>query len=174
MHVKPLLTVITPSYRNDYELVTDLCKSMDEFLQAPFKHLLIVPQADLALFSKLQSPSRIVLAEEDLLRPYGFRKFPFPKRIRIPGLIDLRFREQWYCRGVGRANGWVIQQLIKLSAPQLSESDIFMFIDSDNILFRPLDLAQLYDGGKVKLARKLMRPDMHSHFQWHENALSLL
>lgn len=168
------LTVITPSYRNDYELVVDLCKSLDQFLRVPFKHLLIVPRSDLPLFSSLQSPQRQILAEEDLLRQYGFRKIPFPKRIRIPGIIDLRIREQWYCRGVGRINGWVIQQLLKLSAPTLTDSEHILFVDSDNVLFRPLELEQFYRDGKVKLSRREMTPDMQSHLGWHANALSLL
>ncbi|MES2741014.1 MAG: DUF6492 family protein [Pseudomonadota bacterium] len=169
-----LLTVITPSYRNDFDLVTDLCKSMDQFLRIPFKHVLIVPNADLAMFAGLNGANRSVLSEEALLRPSGFRKIPFPKRIRIPGIIDKRFREQWWCRGVGRVNGWVTQQLIKLSASDLSQTDLIMFIDSDNVLFRPLELAHLYQGSQVKLGQRAMRPDMQSHFQWHANGLSLL
>lgn len=170
----PALTVITPSYRNDFELVVDLCKSLDEFLRMPFKHLLIVPRSDLPLFSSLQSPQRIILAEEDLLRQYGFRKIPFPKRIKIPGIIDLRIREQWYCRGVGRINGWVIQQLLKLSAPALTDSEHILFVDSDNVLFRPLDWEQFYRDGKVKLSRREMTPEMSAHLEWHANALELL
>lgn len=168
------LTVITPSYRNDYELVVDLCQSLDRFLRVPFKHLLIVPRSDLSLFSSLQSAQRVVLVEEDLLLPYGFRKIPFPKRIKIPGLIDWRIREQWYCRGVGRVNGWVIQQLLKLSAPALTDSEHILFVDSDNVLFRPLELAQFYQDGKIKLSRRQMLPDMHAHLGWHANALTLL
>lgn len=170
----PPLTVITPSYRNDYELVGDLCKSLDKFLRVPFKHLLIVPRSDLPLFSSLQSPNRVILAEEDLLRQYGFRKIPFPKRIKIPGIIDLRIREQWYCRGVGRINGWVIQQLLKLSAPSLTDSEHILFVDSDNVLFRPLEWEQFYREGKIKLSRREMTPEMTSHLEWHANALALL
>lgn len=169
-----MLTVITPSYRNDFELVGDLCKSLDQFLRVPFKHLLIVPRSDLPLFASLQAPNREVLAEEDLLRPYGFRKIPFPKRIKIPGIIDLRIREQWYCRGVGRINGWVIQQLLKLSAPMLTDSEHILFVDSDNVLFRPLELEQFYRDGKIKLSRREMTAAMTGHLQWHANALELL
>lgn len=168
------LTVITPSYRNDYELVVDLCHSLDKFLRTPFRHLLIVPRSDLPLFASLQSPQRQILAEEDLLRQYGFRKIPFPKRIKIPGIIDIRIREQWYCRGVGRVNGWVIQQLLKLSAPALTDAEHILFVDSDNVLFRPLEWEQFYREGKVKLSRRAMTPDMTSHLEWHANALALL
>lgn len=170
----PLLTVITPSYHNDYELLVDLCASLDQFLRVDFKHIVIVPRVDLPLFAALAGPRRSVLAEEDLLRPYGFYKIPFFKRIRIPGLIDKKIREQWYRRGAGRINGWVIQQLLKLSAPALTDSELILFADSDNLLFRPLELAQLYSDGMVKLSRKEMVGDMTSHRQWHANGLELL
>jgi hypothetical protein len=170
----PILTVITPSYHNDYELVIDLCASLDQFLKVPFKHIIIVPRADLGMFAGLGAANRTVLAEEDLLRPYGFRKIPFFKRIRIPGLIDKKIREQWYRFGAGRTNGWVIQQLLKISAVQLTDTDLIMFADSDNILFRPLELEQLYKDGKIKLSRSPMRADMHNHRQWHANGRELL
>lgn len=170
----PLLTVITPSYRNDYDLVIDLCASLDQFLRVAFKHIIIVPRADLAMFAGLRTAHRVVLAEEELLRPYGFHKIPFFKRIHIPGIINKKIREQWYLRGAGRMNGWVIQQLLKISAVQLTDSDLILFADSDNILFRPLDLERLYSAGQVKLSRKLMTAEMHTHRQWHANGRELL
>ncbi len=168
------LAVITPSYRNDHELVVDLCRSLDQYLQVEFEHIIIVPRADLALFGDLAGPRRRVLSEEDLLRPYGFHKIPFFKRIRIPGLIDLKIREQWYRRGAGRLNGWVIQQLLKISSVQLTDAELIVFADSDNVLFRPLTLAHFYTDGKIQLSRKEMRDDMQAHRQWHANALQLL
>jgi hypothetical protein len=168
------LTVITPSYRNDYELAVDLCQSMDQFLQVPFKHLLIVPKSDMELFSSLRAPNRILISKEELLRSHGFHKIPFPKRIHIPGLIDIRTREQWYRPGVGRVTGWLVQQLVKLSAPELADSDYFMFIDSDNVLFRPMKMEDLTAGASIKLARRPLTPEMHEHLLWHRNALSVL
>ncbi|MRX10985.1 hypothetical protein GJ697_24485 [Pseudoduganella sp. FT25W] len=168
------LTIITPSYRNDYELAVDLCASMDRYLQLPFKHLLVVPRSDMALFAPLRAANRVLVAKEDFLRQFGFFKLPFPKRIRIPGLVDIRTREQWYRPGIGRVSGWLVQQIIKLAAPQLCDSEYIMFIDSDNVLFRPVSAAQLYGGMPVKLPQKPMKPDMHEHLLWHRNALELL
>ena len=133
-----------------------------------------MPRADLELFGNLAGPRRRVMSEEDLLRPYGFHKIPFFKRIRIPGLIDKKIREQWFRFGAGRLNGWVIQQLLKISAPQLTDAQLIMFADSDNVLFRPLTLEQLYTDDKIQLSRKEMVGDMTSHRQWRANAMELL
>lgn len=168
------LTVITPSYRNDHDLAVDLCRSMDQFLQVPFQHLLIVPKSDMELFAPLRSANRILISKEELLQRHGFHKIPFPKRIYIPGLLDIRTREQWYRPGVGRVTGWLVQQLVKLSAPELADSDYYMFIDSDNVLFRPMKMADLLSGDSIKLARRPLTADLHEHLLWHRNALSLL
>jgi hypothetical protein len=168
------VTLVTPSYRNDYELVLDLCKSLDEFFIDDFIHLLIVPECDVELFSCLASPSRRVISEKNLLSPFGFYKLPFPRRLRLPGFFDLKIREQWYCRGIGRLSGWVIQQLLKLSVSELTANELILFADSDNLLVRPFGLSRFYEGSAIKLARKPLNSELHNHMTWYRNAQSLL
>ena len=170
----PDITVVTPSYRNDFELAVDLCRSLDAHFQARFDHVLIVPRRDLALFSRLASDRRRVLAKEDVLRSHGFRKLPTPTRVRIPGLFDLKFREQWWCADAGRVSGWVVQQIIKLSAPDFTAAPVLLFIDSDVYFFKDFDATRLYSGDFVKLHRYATGSELASHQAWYQTALRLL
>lgn len=89
-------------------------------------------------------------------------------------MIDRRFKEQWYKPGVGRLSGWVIQQLIKLAAPEYTDAEVMVFVDSDVLLFRELTAEQLYIDGALKLTQKPIHAGMKSHIQWHGNALQLV
>ena len=169
----PDVTVVTPSYRNDFELAVDLCRSLDAHFQSRFDHVLIVPRRDLALFSRLASAHRRVLTKEDVLRSHGFRKLPTPTRVRIPGLVDRKFREQWWCAGAGRVSGWVVQQIIKLSAPEFTAAPVLLFIDSDVYFFKDFDAGRLYSDDFVKLHRYATGSDTE-HQEWYQTALRLL
>lgn len=170
----PPIAIVTPSYRNDFEYVKDLSKSLDAHCSIPFQHILIVPESDRKMFSVLQSSRRIVMSKEAVLKPHGFFRLPLPKRLHIPGLFDYRFKEQWYRPGVGRLSGWVVQQLIKLAAPDYTDAEVMLFVDSDVFLFRELAAENLYVDGALKLTQKPIHAGMTSHIEWHRNALGLI
>lgn len=167
------VAVVTPSYRNDLPLAEDLCASIDRYLPAGTEHLLMVPHRDLARFGHLAGPSRRVVSESRLLEPHGLWALPLPTRVRIPPLIDRRIRQQWWCRGVGRVSGWITQQLVKLSACDATDAEVLMFIDSDVMLFRPMDLQPLAED-PVALHRVPLRADLPEHRQWCLAARELL
>jgi hypothetical protein len=136
---------------------------------------LIVPESDLALFNSLASPRRRVVSEKHLLSPYGLIRLPLPRRLALPFLKPLRFRQQWWCRGVGRISGWVTQQLIKLSAADLTDAPFLVFIDSDVLLIRALDTSALLSpSGAPYLHRAEMRRDLTEHQTWYRTAQHLL
>jgi hypothetical protein len=170
----PDITVVTPSYRNDFELAVDLCRSLDAHFQARFEHVLIVPRRDLAMFSPLASGHRKILSTEDVLRPRGFRRLPTPTRVRIPGLVDMKLREQWWCAGAGRVSGWVVQQIVKLSAPEFTAAPLLLFVDSDVFLFKDFDTTRFYSGESVKLHRYATGSQLATHQAWYQTALRLL
>jgi len=166
--------LITPSYRNDLELATDLCNSIDRYVTGDYEHIMIVPQRDLALFKALESPHRRVISEKQLLRGYGLFSLPLPTRISLPFMRPFKFRQQWWCRGVGRISGWVTQQLIKLSAVKLTSAPFLVFIDSDVVLIRSLDLRTLLaPSGASYLQQAPMRPELTRHQRWYSAARKL-
>jgi hypothetical protein len=170
----PSIAFITPSYRNDFDLVCDLCTSLDRFVRFPFEHVIIVPDRDLELFRALEGEGRRVVAQETILDTFGFRRLPFPTRLRIPFRGTVRFREQYYLGGVGRVGGWLIQQIIKLASADLTEAPVLVFVDSDAVLVRPLDLDMFRTGGRLTLQQHVRGRENQTHKLWRRSAHELL
>jgi len=168
------LAIITPSYRGDFELAVDLSRSIDRHLKGSYEHVLIVPRRDLARFRRIGGPHRKVLAAEDILKSAGLYRLPLPTRLRAPPFIDMRVREQWIGRGGRRVTGWVVQQIIKLSSPDLSSAPVFVFADSDVVLFRDISLANFKVGDALALHEHTGGLENASHQRWLETARGLL
>ena len=168
------VAIITPSYRNDFDNAVDLCRSIDTFCQFDFEHLLIVPRSDLQMFKSLEGINRRVIARESILRPHGFRRLPVPTIIKLPFGKTLRLREQYYLPGVGRVSGWLVQQIVKICAGELTRADIFIFADSDVFLVRPFTLAALRSGDMLTLQQHVRGRDLDTHRLWRRTAHRLL
>ena len=168
------VAIITPSYRNDFDNAVDLCRSIDQFCEFEFEHLVIVPQSDVKLFSALNGTNRRVIARESILRPHGFRRLPVPTLIKLPFGKTLRLREQYYLPGVGRVSGWLVQQIVKICAGELTTADIFIFADSDVFLVRPFSLAALRSGDQLTLQQHVRGRDLDTHKLWRKTAHELL
>ncbi|MGA1803165.1 DUF6492 family protein [Rhizobium sp. HT1-10] len=168
------VAIITPSYRNDFENAVDLCRSIDRFCAFDFEHLVIVPESDMKMFSVLQGPRRRVIARESILRPHGFRRLPVPTIIKLPFGKTLRIREQYYLPGVGRVSGWLVQQIVKLCAGDLTKADVFIFADSDVFLVRPFSLEALRSDGRLILQQHVRGRDLDTHRLWRKTAHELL
>ena len=168
------LSVITPTYSADYEMARSLCASMDRFLNIPFHHWLVVPSRDLALFASLKGPNRAVISKESVLGRHGFYRLPVPARVHVPGLIDRRIKEQWWRPGAGRLSGWLVQQIIKLSAPEITEDEHLMFIDSDVALVRLFHWDHLIRDGAVRLHEHHAGTHHDTHHRWRDAALELV
>ncbi len=168
------IAIITPSYQNDFSLATALCRSMDAMVSGDWVHHLIVPRRDLSLFRALEGPRRRVQAKEDIVSAHGYRSLPLPRRIRIPGLIDRRFKEQWWVPGAGRTSGWLVQQIIKLSAPDFTPAETLVFIDSDVQFVRPCAVEDLTGRGLVNLNQHSKGVQLATHQRWCGIARELL
>jgi hypothetical protein len=168
----PTASLVTISYRGDFDLARDLCRSVDRFLDQRVEHVLVVPRSDEQLFAPLRSPWRRIVLVEDVL-PAGYHRVPLPQRIRI-GSYHRRLREMWWTpRGLVR--GWIIQQIVKLSAPSYIESSTVAFADSDVVLIAPLPLERLTDSRGTRFyAVPGATSDSEMHARWHSIARRLL
>lgn len=166
------VAVVTVSYRGDLELAGDLCRSIDTFLAQGAEHILIVPRSDMALFEAFARPGRRVLAVESVL-PRGYVQLPAPRTLRI-GSYERRIREIWVGPG-GVVRGWIVQQILKLSAPAFTDREILVFADSDIVLVAPLTVERLARDGLVRLYRRPgASPELPTHTRWHEVSARLL
>jgi hypothetical protein len=75
----PSISILTLSFREDFELCQLLCESVDDFVPDTMEHVIAVPRADLSLFKTLANGRRRVTTQEELL-PGWLRKNPLPSR----------------------------------------------------------------------------------------------
>ena len=174
MSTSSRVAIITPSYRNDFELARDLSRSLDEFARFDFEHILMVPDRDRALFSELGGERRRIVTPDSYLRRHGFYRLPLPTRVKLPFRKPMKLREQYFAFGAGRLSGWLMQQIVKLSANDFTDAPLLIFADSDVALVRPFTLDMLWVDGKLRLQQH-PRPDhLHRGREWHDNAHVLL
>lgn len=165
-------TIITCSFSGDLDVCRMLCESIDRFVPDNIVHKLYVPAGDIPLFADLASPRRVVATQEELL-PRGFWKVPLPgpewrRRLCLP-------RRNIYLTPYSLpVRGWIAQQIMKLAAAAIADTDIVVHIDSDNAFIRPFPPETLLQDGKVRLYRNPAMVDLPSHRLWHKVAGELL
>jgi Family of unknown function (DUF6492) len=172
------LAVITPSYRNDWPLFTDLHQSVLLHTDESVKHYVVVPDADMRLFSQVAGPRCVVLAEESLY-PHHYRSVRAVNRLmhfmpRIPP--SARIAAVNLKRPFRPVRGWVMQQALKMEACRRIDADILLLLDSDVLLVKPVTAAILCSGGRPRFYRRPAAVDSNlpRHIQWHAVSRKLL
>ncbi|MBA2954216.1 hypothetical protein HZF07_10845 [Nocardioides sp. CGMCC 1.13656] len=166
------ISLVTVSYRDDLDLARELCRSVDTYLEPGAEHVLIVPRCDVAMFATLAAEHRRIVAVEDVL-PRGYVKLPAPRHVRL-GPFHRRIREIW-ASPVGIVRGWIVQQIVKMSAPAFTDREIVVFADSDIVLVAPLTVDRLTNGPCVRLYRLPgATADLPTHVGWHSVSARLL
>ncbi len=131
--------IITPSYAPDFERCKILCESVTNFATSYDQHIIIVDARDLALFQTLKAPKIRIITKESIL-PRWIKKIPFSKR-------------WWFSFKTLPVRGWILQQIIKMSVAEHIDADMYLFIDSDIMLIRPVDMSFFMRNGKVRMYR---------------------
>ena len=165
-------SILTCSFRGDFEICSMLCESIDRFVPETIKHKLYVPQADLTLFQPLENARRSVISEDTLL-PRWFWKIPMPnarwrRRLFLP-------RRNFYLTPFSMpVRGWIAQQIMKIAAAAESSTEIVLHVDSDALFVRPLSVDRLFaDGAHARLFRRPPEAGK-GHRSWHLAASKLL
>lgn len=155
------VALVTPSFSRDFELCKVLNRSILAYFPPSVKHYVIVDGVDVALFRQIESNRTIILAAEDIV-PKGITKLPKLNRWLAPGVVL-------------PISGWLIQQIIKLSAAHALKESILVMVDSDVVFVRQVDPAMFCDNGAVRLYKQ--RDGIQAgmlHVEWHQNACRLL
>ncbi|HUO53226.1 MAG TPA: DUF6492 family protein [Rhodoblastus sp.] len=167
-------TIVTLSFRGDFDSCRLLCKSVDRFAPENFIHQLYVPPRDLALFAPLANGRRTVAAEDRDLLPGWMWKLPMPGP-RLRGLLRLPRRNIYLSLFTPPVRGWIAQQIMKIAAAAQAPTDLVLHVDSDTLFIRPLTVNQLIRAdGKARLYQSPKRVDEAGHRLWHETASRLL
>jgi hypothetical protein len=157
------LAIITPSYAPDFELCTDLHRSVQAFCPPAVEHHIIVPKRDLALFRQL-SGDRVQVHDVAEFLPRSFLALP-----GVNGWVNAR-------RPFPPLRGWITQQVVKLAAAARLDTDVALLVDSDIELIRPFGPELFLRDGVARFYRKPGAIDdrLPRHVIWHQVARKLL
>jgi hypothetical protein len=169
---EPSVSIVTLSFRGDFELCQLLCESVDDFVPDTIEHVIAVPRADLSVFKTLANSRRRVTTQEELL-PAWLRRIPLPGPT-LRRVFGLPQRNLYFTPRPRIVRGWIVQQLMKLRAAATATSDIVLHADSDMAFIRPLKLELIVQQGRVRLYRRPGHGNDPMHRPWHAAASKLL
>jgi hypothetical protein len=157
------LAVVTPSYAPDFELCTDLNRSVLAYAAPQVSHHILVPRRDRQLFAGLAGERTAIHLADDFL-PRSL--VPLPR-------LNLRANLR---RPFPPLRGWITQQIVKLAAATRLPADVVLVVDSDIEFIRPFAPADYLRDGVVRLYRKPGAVDsrLPRHVIWHRVARTLL
>lgn len=156
------LAIITPAFSKHLPLLEMSAESVDRNCSADIHHYVIVSRKEEPLFRHLRGARRSVIAAEDIV-PRAAYRLPFLVRQRELWLTDWR-----------PVRGWIMQQAIKLCAPEVTEADIFLFLDTDVFFIRPFTPDAVTHNGRVRLLTNPGKAQLETHKSWHRTAAKLL
>lgn len=129
-------TFFSPSYISDLQRMVWLRRSIERFLDAPVRHIVAVPRADLSAFKRrLGNPADLELICQEDLVDRGF----YPDRL-YRMLKAVAPGQAWRLKARAGKPGWIIQQIVKLASYQVIENGPIIFLDSDIFFYRPFSL----------------------------------
>lgn len=161
------VAIVTPSHRGDLERFALLCESIDRFVTGYERHYVIVNDDDMASFASFDDGRRVVLPSS-LFLPFWIRP--------LPAFVSRNGRRTWWSFRSAPLHGWHIQQILKISGVLKLPHQRYCMVDSDNVFFRPLDIAAYAGGDRIPLYvdRRAIRAEAPLHAVWVRNCDRLL
>jgi hypothetical protein len=157
------LALITPAFSKHLPLLEISAENVDRNSSSDIQHFVVVCRSEVPLFRRFGSQRRTIVAVEDILPKPAFR---------LPFLI--RGREVWLSERRRLIRGWIMQQAVKLCAPEITSADALLFLDTDVFFIRPFSADSFVKGGRVRLLAKPDGGKLETHFSWHRTAAKLL
>ena len=173
------LAILTPSFRGDIRIFTDLHRSVLRFTDDDVVHHVVVPDLDVPLFAGIASPRLNVIGTSSLLprrfvSTYGpvraVRRLPLIGA-SVPKVEAVNVRRPW-----PPIRGWILQQIVKFEAVTRLDADVGVLADSDVLLIRHLAAQDFVRDGVVRFYRCAdpLTPDLVRHAMWHRASRQLL
>lgn len=168
------LVIVTPSHAPDFADFKYLHASVVRNTDAMTRHIVVVPDEDVRLFSSVRGGQLVVRGYRSLL-PREIRsttrlaRLPWlPRGYRIAAI---NIRRPW-----PPLRGWILQQIVKMALVRELDEDVALLIDSDVLVARPLTESKFRHGTAVRLYRLPhgLNPAMKRHLAWRRTAHELL
>jgi hypothetical protein len=157
------LAIITPAFSSHLPLLEISAEGVDRYCEQQIKHYIIVSGREYPLFRHLDGTRRRVISVEDVV--------PLPV-FRLPLLV--KGREVWVLDWHRPVRGWILQQIIKLCAPEITDADIIVLLDTDVFFVRAFSLESLVRDGRVRLWREPGAGTLEYQMAWNRTASKLL
>jgi hypothetical protein len=156
MNAHPRLNyaLITPSYWKDVERCRLLVESVHRWVDPTMQHYLLIARRDVPLFTSMLGGRTKLLVVEDMIPHWLFR---------LPGM-----KRFWISLRTRPVKNWILQQIVKLSAPAVLTEDVLLYADSDMFFIGPYDPRSFERDGKVPLFEELGQRgkiDFNDHWQ---------
>lgn len=129
--------LVTPSYWMDAERCRLLVESTERWVSPALHHYLLIASRDVPLFRPMLTSRTTLIVVEDIIPKWLFR---------VPGL-----RRFWISLRTRPVKNWILQQIVKLSAPTVVSEDVLLYADSDMFFIAPFDAHSFERSGNVPL-----------------------
>ena len=165
--IEATAAIVTASYAPDFERCRLLCESIDRFVTGASHHYILVEGRDVALFRQLETRTRTVISERDLL-PGWLRPYDDP--------LSLFRRRIWLSLKTQPLRGWHVQQLRRIAIAAHTSEAMLIYCDSDIAFLKPFDCKLFWRDGLVRLFRRDdgVAEARSNHKAWSRNAGSAL
>lgn len=153
------LTFITPSFRGDADRFALLRRSIRRFYRGEARHIVVVPKEDVSMFKKITDDDNIeFLIQNDFVSSIFYPKKWYSMLLKIAPSQVWRFEAH-----AGRP-GWIIQQIVRMSLPEMIHQGAAAYLDSDLVFLRPFDDSDLEVTGKRRfLVRREQTTESGKH-----------
>jgi len=145
----------------DVERCRFLLETSERWVPSWVHHYLIIASRDVPLFKSMLGPRTTLLVVEDIIPRWLFR---------VPGM-----RRFWISLRSRPVKNWILQQIVKLSAPAAINEDVLMYADSDMFFTAPFDPRTFERNGEVPLFLETgQRGLITNHLAWQATCCRLL
>ena len=154
-------SIVTPSYRNDFEQCKLLTESIEKFVPKDIEHYIIIPKEDLELFNTIKQERTRFLFQEDFM-PKWLKPLPF-----TGGKWFYSFRTY-------PVRGWIRQQMVKLGICEVIDSDYYIVIDSDCFFLKEFNPKNFIKDSKLPMYREPEEQLSEMFSTWNKISFKLL
>ena len=130
----------TPSYRGDIERVQILRQSITHFVKESLNHYIVVPKEDFLMFKQRFSHEKSVT----ILKQNDFVSNQFYLSKLYALVNHLLPSQSWRLSKIAGRSGWIIQQIVKLSIPDIVHEDAAIILDSDIFFIKHFSIFDLF------------------------------
>ena len=153
-------TFFSPSFRSDLERFCLLRASINRFYEGNARHIVAVPRSDLNMFKNALGRDNVDVIEQNLF----VRNYFYPK-VWVTIAKKVFPSQAWRLGSFSGRTGWIIQQIVKLSLPEIVSDGAIAILDSDLVFVRRFDDASLFGADDSK--RLLLRDEQQTESGKH-------